>query len=171
MTNPFTQPAAQPAAQANPFGGQGGATPPQTQAQPAAQSAPQGGFSDPFATAPDTPEDDGFWLSKKDAVLENVVILFITGEEQYTSKFPDPKTKEYKELTRLNANVIRVSGERAGEKIEDQGLPWYSVVNQFRGCVGDGKPYLVQLFMDGNAVKAKPVTDSATKQKAAQYLA
>lgn len=186
MTNPF-QPAANPQpaqGQPNPFGGQGVATPQAAQqstqpafqaptqqtAPPAAQTAPPQGFSDPFAPTPDAPDDDDMWLSKKDAVLENVVILWIKSSTEYTSKYPDPNTGEFKTLTRLNADVVRVTGKQAGMKILDQGLPWYSIVRQFSACVGDGRPYLVQLYMDGNAVKAQPVTDPAVKADAAQYL-
>lgn len=185
MTNPF-QPAAQPAqGQPNPFGGQGAATPQAAQqstqpafqaptqqtAPPAAQTAPPQGFSDPFAPTPDEP-DDADRLVKGDAFLNTVIILRVKATEKYTSKFPvqGSNPPEFKEQTRLITHVTFVTGPKRGTVSDDQWINWYSIVRQFSACAGDGRPYLVQLYMDGNAVKAQPVTDPAVKADAAQYL-
>lgn len=178
MTNPFST-SAQPAAQPQPTP-QPTFQPPVTGPTPGAQAFSQqaqqgapaaGQFADPFGPTPDVPEDDDR-LSKADAILGTVIILKVKSTEKYTSKFPvqGSNPPEYKEQTRLITDAIIVTGPKAGLSLADQWINWYSIVRQFQTKAGDGRPYLVQLYMDGNAVKAKPVQDPAIIQQAAQYL-
>ena len=180
-TNPFAQTAAQTAQApaANPFAQQ--AAP---QAQPAAQgtvfqsvaqaggnpfgSAPAGG--DPFASAPAAPELEG--ISQNDALLQTVVAWRVVKlDEGVMSSFKDDKTGEPIVQDRLTVEGVYVTGPKAGKVFTDSWIFWKNVVGQFRGCVGNGQWYLVQLTKPGRGVRATEVTDPATRQEAAKLLA
>jgi len=159
--NPFATPAAQPAqgtvfqsvAQAggNPFG-----------------SAPAGG--DPFASAPAAPELEG--ISQNDALLQTVVAWRVLKlDEGVMSSFKDEKTGEPIVQDRLTVEGVYVTGPKAGKVFSDSWIFWKNVVGQFRGCVGNGQWYLVQLSKPGRGVRATEVTDPATRAEAAKLLA
>lgn len=161
-TNPFAQPTAQPAqgtvfqsvAQAggNPFG-----------------SAPAAG-GDPFASAPAAPELEG--ISQNDALLQTVVAWRVVKlDEGVMSSFKDDKTGEPIVQDRLTVEGVYVTGPKAGKVFTDSWIFWKNVVGQFRGCVGNGQWYLVQLTKPGRGVRATEVTDPTTRQEAAKLLA
>lgn len=189
MTNPFTQaqPAAAPAqGQPNPYAQQptpaqapGVATPQPQFQQPQAQAPQQQQFppqqtqaaagADPFGDVPDQPTDGDF-LTSADADANTVIILKVKAAEQYVSKFPDQKTGQPKQGTRLITDVTIVTGPKKGLEIIDQWIQWNSVVRQFASRAGDGRVYLIQLYKDGQAIKAQPVQDPQMKLQAQQYL-
>lgn len=124
--------------------------------------------ANPFGTPPPAPEFEG--LSKDDAERGTTVILEIREVTQVTSKFPDPKTGEFKQQDRLTADVTVVDGPKAGKFYPDQWIFWSRVVAQFKSSAGDGEKYLVKLGMEGRAVSTTPVTDQAVIQKATALL-